>query len=417
MADLKFNRIWASDQNWAYPTDSQAARGLSFLGTEEPTFDLHDAMFKELDLKDKWLYDQVRNACERFGQDVNVSIAGGARDTMANAITNALITQRKADEGGYGIVRMADYYQTREGKEYNMAVSPAHLKEYVADQNTWENTKYKPQTATRWPSFDEVTNKPIYGDIVWSSKKDFDPAGSASAVEGNLENAITNLIESLGSAAYTESKAYDSKGSAGSVQTNLESLSNALGNAAYCNVYDDGNPDNLTWNDNRLTTESTVKGVYQRLQHLVETLGSAAYTPSSSYDAAGTASAVQGNLENAINDLIGRLKSAAYTESSSYDPAGTASNLESRLNNRETVSLYGLKDLQDNIKNGEYVVAARRGPERYLTNTANEQLKTGDGHFLTGVHTASGGGIYGYFYRELKVNMQNGAWRSLASDE
>ena len=97
MANLRFDRIWASDQNWPYPTDSQTARGLSFLGTEEPTFDLHDAMFKELDLQDKWLYEQVRNACERFGQDVSVSIAGGARDTMANAITNALLNQLCAD--------------------------------------------------------------------------------------------------------------------------------------------------------------------------------------------------------------------------------------------------------------------------------------------------------------------------------
>lgn len=415
--DLEFNKVWASDTSPEYPTNTQAKRGLSFLGTEAPTFDLHDAIFQRLDLKDQWLYDQIRIACERFGQDVDNSIAGAARDTMANAITNALLTQRKADEGGYGIVRMANADQTNAGQEYNMAVSPKHLAEFVDSYTRWANIKDKPQTAIRWPDYSEVTNTPIFGSAAWKNASDFESAGASSAVQYNLETVIASLVKSLGSAAYTESTAYDAAGSAGAVQGNLASLAKALRQAAYRDVYDDGNPDNLVWDDGRLTTESTVKGVYQRFQDLVAKLGSAAYTPSSNYDAAGTASAVQSNLENAINDLIGRLKSAAYTESSSYDPAGTASNLESRLNNGETVSLYGLKDLQDNIKNGEYIVAARRGPERYFTNTENSQLKTGDGHFLTGVQTASGGGIYGYFYRELKVNMQNGAWRSLANDE
>ena len=210
MTGLRFDRIWASDQNWVYPTDSQAARGLSFLGTEEPTFDLHDAMFKELDLQDKWLYDQVRNACERFGQDVSASIAGGARDTMANAITSALSTQRKADEGGYGIVKMANADTTRAGKEFNQAVSPAHLSDYVAEQNTWSNTKNKPETATRWPKFDEVTDKPIYGDIIYSKKSDFDSIGSADKAM-NAAIAVSNQRDSsrrVGFVGGDMSKAY-----------------------------------------------------------------------------------------------------------------------------------------------------------------------------------------------------------------
>ena len=198
MTGLRFDRIWASDQNWSYPTDSQTARGLSFLGTEEPTFDLHDVMFKELDLKGKWLYDQVRNACERFGQKVQSddgSAIDGARDAMANAITNALITQRKADEGGYGIVKMANADTVRAGKEYNQAVSPAHLSEYVAEQNTWQNTRDKPQTATRWPDFSEVTGKPRLGS---SSSKDVFDTGDATAIPYGYE-----YVPSTGAVAAT----------------------------------------------------------------------------------------------------------------------------------------------------------------------------------------------------------------------
>lgn len=188
---LNFNKVWASDTSPDYPTDTQAKRGLSFLGTEAPTFDLHDAIFQRADNKALWLYDQVRIACERFGQKVqgdDGSLVNDARDIMANAITYALLNQRKADEGGYGIVRMADYYQTREGKEYNLAVSPAHLAEYVEAQNTWENIKDKPQTATRWPDYREVTNSPTFGSAAWRNTEDFDPAGAASEA---LEKAVS----------------------------------------------------------------------------------------------------------------------------------------------------------------------------------------------------------------------------------
>lgn len=178
--NLDFDKIWASDTSPDYPSDTQTKRGLSYLGTEPPTFDLHDAIFQRLDKKDQWLYDQVRLACERFGQNVSESVAGASRDTMANAITNALLTQRKADEGGYGIVRMADYYQTQAGSEYNLAVSPAHLAEYVATKNTWDNTLNKPQTATRWPGWSEVTGKPTFGSAAWVDTSAFDPAGAAS---------------------------------------------------------------------------------------------------------------------------------------------------------------------------------------------------------------------------------------------
>lgn len=371
---LNFNKTWASDTNPDYPTDMQEKRGLSFLGTEAPTFDLHDALFQRLDIKALWLYDQVRTACERFGQKVqndNGDLASDARDVMANAITYALINQRKADEGGYGIVCMANADQTNAGQDYNLAVSPKHLTKYVASQNTWENTKDKPQTATRWPNYDEVTNKPS-----------FDPKGSAAVVNKNLENEINKLRQ-----------------------------------AAYCDIYDDGNPDNLVWGNSKLTTESTVKGVYQRLQDLFSRLGSAAYTSSSGYDAAGAALTVQNILENEINKLIGLLKSAAYTESSAYDPAGTSSNLESRLNNGETVNLYGLKNLHNALKYGEYIVSVRRGPERYLTNYRESILRTEDGCYLTGVQTAPGDGIYGYYYREVRLGMQNGDWRTPANDE
>lgn len=180
--NLDFDKIWASDTSPDYPSDTQTKRGLSYLGTEPPTFDLHDAIFQRLDKKDQWLYDQVRLACERFGQNVSESVAGESRDTMANAITNALLTQRKADEGGYGIVRMADYYQTEAGSEYNLAVSPAHLAEYVDLHNTWDNTKNKPQTATRWPGWDEVTGKPSWGSAAWKDVSEFDPAGAASKI-------------------------------------------------------------------------------------------------------------------------------------------------------------------------------------------------------------------------------------------
>lgn len=203
---LNFNKVWASDTNPDYPTDTQAKRGLSFLGTEAPTFDLHDALFQRLDGKALWLYDQVRAACERFGQKVqndDGTLISDARDTMANAITYALLNQRKADEGGYGIVRMANAEQTNAGQEYNLAVSPRHLADYVSAQNTWANTKDKPQTATRWPDYSEVKNTPLLGGSAYLNVDNGHWQTIAKGSEALLPaGTFASMRDALGTAAY-----------------------------------------------------------------------------------------------------------------------------------------------------------------------------------------------------------------------
>lgn len=201
---INFNRIWASDTNPDYPTDSQTKRGLSYLGTEAPTFDLHDAIFQDHDLKAQWLYDQIRLLCERYGQSVSESVAGSARDTMANAVTAAILNQRRADEGGYGIVKMADAAQTNAGNDYNFAVSPKHLAEYVSTQNTWSNTKDKPQTALRWPTWDETTNKPTFGSAAW--KGFFDTGDAESIPYGADSAASTGCVAAVRDAAKNDTE-------------------------------------------------------------------------------------------------------------------------------------------------------------------------------------------------------------------
>ena len=388
MTGLRFDRIWASDQNWTYPTDSQTARGLSFLGTEEPTFDLHDAMFKELDLKDKWLYDQVRNACERFGQDVSVSIAGGARDTMANAITNALINQRKADEGGYGIVKMANADTVRAGKEYNQAVSPAHLSEYVAEQNTWQNTRDKPQTATRWPDYSEVKNTPNLKSAafhtaqtnvdIWAQ----DANSDALVKERTLASAIlwaNGWFTGLGTASTRniffgagkkiEEFEYDS-----SLLSDMDTICvlrdslvsrinnkadiKSLGTAAYSNVQTNVNIDDQVWQSEAIVKEKTIAIFRDYLQAIVSKYGNIVaqnifHGKSKNsiwdypYDSSLTPdmdaiSSLRDGLNDLILDIKNSLKGGAHAEIQSNANIWSQEYGKGRLALEETVA--GLRD-------------------------------------------------------------------------
>lgn len=358
--NLDFDKIWASDTSPDYPSDTQTKRGLSYLGTEPPTFDLHDAIFQRLDKKDQWLYDQVRLTCERFGQSVSESVAGASRDTMANAITNALLTQRKADEGGYGIIKMANADQTNAGQEYNFAVSPKHLAEYVSSHNTWENTKDKPQTATRWPEYSEVKNTPILGSAAYfdaqtnTSMWEQDANSNALVKERTLASAISwadGWFKGLGTASTRniffgagktiEDFKYDS-----SLLSDMDAIcvlrdslvsrinqkqdTSALGTAAYSDAQTNVNIDDQDWKSEALVKEKTIALFRDYFQGIISKYGSivaqnvfhgkskdsiwdypydSSLTPD--MDAICSLRDAQNNLTNAVKDS---LKGGAYTD-------------------------------------------------------------------------------------------------------
>lgn len=267
--NLDFNKPWASDTSPNYPTDAQAKRGLSFLGTEAPTFDLHDAIFQRIDLKNQWLYDQIRMACNRFGQNVDTPTSGGSREELASAMSYAITYQRKADEGGYGIVRMANSAQTLAGQEYNLAVSPKHLAEYFTDQNTWDNTKDKPQTATRWPDYSEVKNTPKIGSAAYKDEKDFESYGSTDALKSSLRDGAYCYVYDNSSAAYTD----------------------------------------LPSGSTSLATSQTVKSAIAKVD---QKLGSAASHSESDFDADGSADAVKQYADGAFPQRDGIKKVGIY---------------------------------------------------------------------------------------------------------
>jgi hypothetical protein len=90
----RFGKRFASGGASSEPTDIQADAGLEFLGTNPPTFGLHNSMFQWLDDKDNWFFSQLRSVLLAFG-------VTPAADTPETALLNAIRTAAAGGEVGF----------------------------------------------------------------------------------------------------------------------------------------------------------------------------------------------------------------------------------------------------------------------------------------------------------------------------
>ncbi len=103
-AFARFGKRFASGGASAEPTDIQADAGLEFLGTNPPTFGLHNSMFQWLDDKDNWLYRQL----------AAVMLAGGTTPSSGTA-DSATLDAIKTVVGGSGSISTNGRWKLQEG--------------------------------------------------------------------------------------------------------------------------------------------------------------------------------------------------------------------------------------------------------------------------------------------------------------
>ena len=168
---------------------------------------------------------------------------------------------------------------------------------------TWDNVSNKPATALRWPSFDEITNKPPYGDIVFSNKIDFDYNGAAIAA--SKDKIVRDGVSIVG---LTQG---DPKGQPYmrpidkdfivelAKKIDIDNLGSSLKEGAFRDVFDSDDLNALNGNS-KVISAATVGVLKDRYK--LDYLKSAAYKESTDFDASGEASKVQSNLNLAIQN-------------------------------------------------------------------------------------------------------------------
>lgn len=200
----RFNRLWAAQSDaLEWPTDDNAETGFGFLGTYTPTTGLHDALFQANDWKDNWLHDQIATACRNFGGIQLDYEDKGSRNALSDAIEWALINQNQSSPERLGIIRTATTEQAVAGTDNHLAIVPMTLARTLDNRLVWEGIKNRPQTATRWPNWDEVGFKPNFGSAAWQNSDAFDWAGTAKAYYDSLTNDLKALTNRLSGIAWS----------------------------------------------------------------------------------------------------------------------------------------------------------------------------------------------------------------------
>lgn len=186
---IDFNSRWAGSKTTTYPSKTQTDKGLGFLGTEPPDIDLHDALFQELDVKAEWLFRQIWDACHRFAVEVVTEEGNDYTHSLAEAMSQAVLQQNRASLSRDGIVTLASDQDAVAGTDDHKAITPRALAAAFLERMLWENLKGKPETATRWPRYDEVTNRPSFGSAAWKDAKEFEGYGKVSELRAQLGDA------------------------------------------------------------------------------------------------------------------------------------------------------------------------------------------------------------------------------------
>lgn len=232
----RFGKEWSSDsRDQQYPSDTQATQGLGFLGADAPTTGLHDALWQANDWKDNWLYDQIKTACERYGQSLDLSV-GGSRNALADAIRQALLMQNQASESRVGILEIASRDETMKGEDALRAVVPAHLRAVLDDR------------------FSQL------GSAARRNEGDFERAGAVNALTASLRDAAWHGFFDTGNA---DAIAYGSKDAASTgcaaavrddARRRVDDLKHSLGTAALANIFDTGEASKIPYGKDAAST-------------------------------------------------------------------------------------------------------------------------------------------------------------------
>ena len=249
----RFGKEWSSDsRDQQYPSDNQAAQGLGFLGADAPTTGLHDALWQANDWKDNWLYDQIKTACERHGQSLDLSV-DGSRNALADAIRQALLSQNQASESRVGILEIASRDETMTGEDALRAVVPAHLRVLLDDR------------------FSQL------GSAAKHNEGDFDSHGSAAtakseAIEASTLRDSSRRVGFIGNDKLNPYIEYFSQNNSeivsiaraawvAEIQQSFKTFRDSLGDASKRNV-STANWDKMPSEGDKLTTESQLHGLH-----------------------------------------------------------------------------------------------------------------------------------------------------------
>ena len=104
-----------------------------------------------------------------------------------------------------GLIELATQEEADAGKDTERAIVPAILKGWWDKVRTWGNIKDKPVTATRWPSFSEVTEKPptYTPSSHGHNKSEISDLGSAAGYDAGANEGQVALIGSPASSGRT----------------------------------------------------------------------------------------------------------------------------------------------------------------------------------------------------------------------
>lgn len=125
----RFGKEWSSNSaNQEYPTDQQAGQGFSYLGSVPPSTGLFDALAMAQDWKDNWLFDQIKQVTDTYGQNLDLT-EGGDRtqlaDAIAKAISDGLLAQQVATTTKKGISELATFEESKAREDNNRTLTPA----------------------------------------------------------------------------------------------------------------------------------------------------------------------------------------------------------------------------------------------------------------------------------------------------
>lgn len=188
----RFGKLWASRSSTVeWPSDANAETGWGYLGTDTPTTGQHDAALQANDWKDNWLHDQMVAVFNNFGAITPNYDDAGSRNALSDAIYWALLNQNQSSVDRLGIIRTATEAQAIEGTDNHLAIVPLTLERTITNRLVWDGVKNKPETATRWPTWAEVTNKPPFGSAAWLNSDTWDYAGTAL----NYYNSVSNDLK------------------------------------------------------------------------------------------------------------------------------------------------------------------------------------------------------------------------------
>ena len=129
--------------------------------------------------------------------DPNITYVGGSPNPMIpQASVVETVRQTRGTETEAGSLEIANEAETKGGSDKTRAIVPYYLKLWWDSVRTWSNIKNIPATASRWPSWSEVTSKPSTFTPSSHTHSGSQVAAGTETARGTLE--IANDAETKG---------------------------------------------------------------------------------------------------------------------------------------------------------------------------------------------------------------------------